>query len=272
MKKIFTSNLFLTVFSIFTLIGLMSNSSGRGNIFGQAVTGAPGDSNITCASSGCHSSGAFSPSANLTVTDLDGNSVSSFVPGETYDITLAVEATGNPSAFGFQMVALSSDNSPATDWSDIGGNAQVVQIGDRNYIEHDSPSSSNEFNTKWTAPAEGSGDVTFYFSANAVNGNGNPGGDGATNSTFVLSETTTSSKDLSEASISIFPQPALDYVTISGENIDYEYILYDVKGQKLQASNFSSSATLDISNLPQGLYFVRLSNGDKSLTKKVLKN
>ena len=272
MKKIFTNNLFLTACSVAFLIVMMSNSSGRGNVFGQAVSGAPGDSNLTCASSGCHSSGAFSPSAGLTVLDADGNSVSTFIPGETYDITLAVEASGDPAAFGFQMVALSADNSPATDWSDIGGNTQVVQIGDRNYIEHDSPSSSNEFNAKWTAPEAGNGDVTFYFSANAVNGNGNPGGDGGTNSTFVLSELVTSSNDLSEASISVFPQPALDFVTISGEEIDYEYTLYDIKGQKIEASNFTNTTTLDMSELTQGLYFVQLSSGGKTITKKLLKN
>jgi len=272
MNKIFTNNVFLTACSILILIGLMSNSSGRGNVFGQAVTGAPGDSNMTCASSGCHSSGTFSPSADLTVLDLNGNPVSSFIPGETYDITLATQTSGSPSAFGFQMVALDADNSSASNWSDIGNNMQIVTLGDRDYIEHNSPSSSNEFNTKWTAPSAGSGDVTFYFSANAVNGNGNPGGDGATSSTFVLSEIVTSSNDLTEASISIFPQPALDFVTISGEELNYEYTLFDIKGQKIKASNFTKTTSLDISQLTQGLYFVQLYNGDKTITKKLFKN
>ncbi len=272
MKRIYTNKLILAVFAMFALIVLMSNSSGRGNVFGQAVTGAPGDSNLTCASVGCHASGAFSPNAELTVLDTDGNSVSTFIPGETYDITLAVQASGNPSAYGFQMVALSADNSATTDWSDIGGNTQVVQIGDRNYIEHDSPSTSNEFTTKWTAPVAGSGDVTFYFSANAVNGNGNPGGDGGTNSTFVLSEIVTSSNNLTAESISIFPQPASDFINISGSQLDYEYTLFDIKGQKIETSNFSGETTLDLSNLGSGLYFMTIRNNDKLLTKKIIKN
>ena len=116
--KIFTNKILLTSFSLLTILALMSNSSGRGNIFGQAVTGAPGDSNRTCASSGCHSSGAFSPTGNLTITDEDGNAVEAFIPGAIYDVTLSVEATGNANAFGFQMVALTKDENGTNSWTD----------------------------------------------------------------------------------------------------------------------------------------------------------
>ena len=272
MKKIYSNKLFLTAFAVVSLIALMSNSSGRANVFGQAVTGAPGDSNLTCASSGCHSSGAFSPSAELTVMDADGNEVTSFAPGETYDVTLSVQATGSPSAYGFQMVALTSDNSPATNWSENGSNTQIVPVGGRDYIEHDSPSSSNEFTTKWTAPEAGAGDVTFYFSANAVNGNGNPGGDGGTNSTFVLSELTTSSHHLDEASIAVFPNPAQNFINITGENLDYEYTIQNLQGQRLISSNFSQSETIDLSGLSPGLYLINVMTDGKKTTKKIVKN
>jgi len=271
MKKFYTNKLLFAAFSVFALIVLMSNSSGRGNVFGQAVTGAPGDSNLTCASSGCHASGAFTPLAQLEVLDGDGNPVQSFVPGETYDVTLSVQTTGSPSAFGFQMVALSADNTPATEWSEIGGNTQIVQIGNRNYIEHDSPSSSNEFNTKWTAPEAGSGDVTFYFSANAVNGNGSPSGDGATNSSFVLPEVISSSNDLAEKSISLFPNPASDFITISGENLEYGYSIYNLQGQKIRTSSFTNKTTIDISNLDSGLYFITMQNDNGLVTKRIVK-
>lgn len=272
MNKNFTNKLFLASLSIFTLIVLMSNSSGRGNVFGQAVTGAPGDSNKTCASVGCHASGSFSPNAELNVVDADGNAVSSFIPGETYDVTLSVETSGNPNAFGFQMVALTADNSPATDWSDIGSNIQIVQLGDRDYIEHTSPSSANQFNTKWTAPNTGSGDVTFYFSANAVNGNGSPAGDGAVSSTFVLEESTTASIELLKETISIYPTPANEFITIAGEDLNYNYSLYSLNGQKILTSEFKSEITLDISKLEKGLYFIQLQNEDNFITKKIIIN
>lgn len=250
----------------------MSNSSGRANLFGQGVTGAPGDTSRTCASSGCHSSGAFSPNASLMVTDNDGNAVSSFVPGQTYDVSLVVEATGTPSAYGFQMIALDNDDSPVNNWGELGSNVQKVSVGPKDYIEHSSPSSSNEFRTKWTAPSEGTGDVTFYFAANAVNGNGGTSGDGGTNSNFVLPEITTSTNNLDEESISVYPSPASDFVTISGDNIDYNYTIFDIRGQKIGTSNFTGEIGLDISHLEKGLYFIHIQNEAKFITKKLYKN
>lgn len=271
MIKIYSNKFTFSVISCVFLVVLMANSSGRGNVSGQAVTGAPGDSNNTCATSGCHSSGAFSPEANLIVNDANGNTVTSFFPGETYDVNLTIQTSGNPSAFGFQMVALLGDNSPATNWSDIGNNMQIVTLGGRDYIEHDAPSSSNEFTAKWTAPEAGSGEVTFYYAANAVNGNGSPSGDGATNSSFVLNESTTSSNDLDLEYISVFPNPARTFITISGQKSEYEYSLFNLKGQQIMTSKFSGETTLDISQLEIGLYFIMIENEGDIITKKVIK-
>lgn len=272
MHKIYTNKLYLTAFSLFVIIGLMSNSSGRANVFGQGVTGAPGDTNLTCASAGCHSSGAFSPEANLSVTDAEGNAVTTFVPGETYDITLSVNATGNPDAYGFQMIALLDDNSSASNWTDIGDNTQIVSLGDRDYIEHDGPSDVSEFSTKWTAPEAGSGDVTFYYSANAVDGNGSPAGDGGTNSQFKLFELTTSSNDLEEIAVSIYPNPAVDYLNIQGENQEYQYSISDLQGRKVRSATFTGNASIDLLDVDSGLYFLTIQNEEKMITKKIYKN
>lgn len=250
----------------------MSSSSGRAKIFGQAVTGAPGDSNKTCASSGCHASNAFSPNAILNIQDENGNGVSQYIPGNTYDVTLAVESSGMPSGYGFQMVALSADDSPATEWTDLGSNVQSVQLGERNYIEHNSPSSSNEFKTKWVAPSEAVGDITFYFSANAVNGNGSPSGDGGTNSTFVMSEFSTSSIDVQEAPITLFPNPANEVITIRGYESEFNYSIFDINGKKVQTSKLVGNSTISISDLSPGLYFINLQNDKQTTIKKIIKN
>ena len=272
MKKIYSNRLFITAFSLLILIALMSNSSGRANIFGQAVTGAPGDTNKTCASSGCHSSGTFSPNAQLSIQDDNGNVVSQYIPGSTYDVTLIIESSGNPSAFGFQMVALKPDNSPATEWTDLGSNLQSVQLGDRKYIEHNSPSASNEFKTKWIAPSEASGDITFYFSANAVNNNGSPSGDGGTNSTFVMSELSTSSDDLFEKTITLYPNPAHATITIGATEKELKYSIIDINGRLIKTSMIVGKSTIDISDLSSGLYFINLQDGNHNITKKLMKN
>ena len=271
MNKIYTNKLILAAFSVFTLVVLMSNSSGRGSLFGQALTGAPGDSNRTCATSGCHSSGAFSPSVNLDVFDPEGNEVTTFVPGETYDITLRVDAMDDPAAYGFQMVALLEDESPATEWSEIGDNMQVVQLGERDYLEHNSPSESNEFTTKWTAPEVGSGNVTFYYSANAVNLNGNEQGDGGTTSQFRLFELTTSAEELNEIEVAVFPNPTADFITISNFNDEIIYTLLDIQGQKLVSSKASKEVSLDLRNFDSGLYFLTIQKEENMITKRIFK-
>jgi len=204
--------------------------------------------------------------------DTEGNSVTSFVPGETYDITLRVDAEGAPDAYGFQMVALLEDDSPATEWSDIGDNMQIVQIGNREYIEQNSPSESNEFKTRWTAPDEGSGNVTFYYSANAVNGNGSQSGDGGTTSQFKLFELTTSTKELDEFQVSVFPNPTNDYITISGLKSGNLYSVFDIQGRQLLSSKFSTESTLDLRNFDSGLYLLSIQVGEKTITKRIFKN
>lgn len=246
----------------------MSNSSGRAKIFGQAVTGAPGDSNRTCASSGCHSAGAFSPEATLTVFDGDGQEVTSYTPGKTYDVKLSIETTGDPSAFGFQMVALTSTLSPATDWKDLDASIQMISLGDRNYIEQKSPSASNEFSTRWTAPENGGGDITFYFSANAVNSNGSPSGDGGTNSTFILSEKTTSTENLGEIAVNVYPNPATQFISLNGLAGSVNYSIYTSNGQLVSKSFTHENTPIDISNFENGLYFIQINEKDKSLLKR----
>jgi hypothetical protein len=49
-------------------------------------------------------------------------------------------------------------------------------------------SNSKNFNFQWTAPAAGSGNVTFYFSGVAANGTGNENGDYVYNSSQVMTE------------------------------------------------------------------------------------
>ena len=271
MHKLYTNKLFLTAFSLFVIIGLMSNSSGRANVFGQAVTGAPGDSNKTCASSGCHSSGAFSPSPILLITDKDGNEVTNYRPGETYDINLSIETTGNPVEFGFQMVALASDISPVNQWENIGDNVQLVTLGDRDYIEHNSPSSENTFSARWTAPNAGTGDVNFYYSVNAVNGNGSPSGDGGANASFTLNETLSSTSDYQNVNINIFPNPTTDFLTINGLNKDFTYNVLDRLGKIQLKGSGSKESTLNTEELTAGLYFLNVEIDGNTITKKVIK-
>jgi len=72
--------------------------------------------------------------------------------------------------------------------------------------------------------------------------------------------------------ISIYPNPAKDILNIScqdGATIE-EVIIYNQTGQKVFAGELLDN-TIDVSSLPQGLYFIHVQVGDQRATKKVVK-
>lgn len=164
---------------------LMNNSGGVASTQGQDRTGSP-VSNNPC--SQCHSGGSFSTVADFTVSDAQGNPVTTYVPGETYDLSYEITASG-ATRYGMQAVALLGNNSNAGSLANPSSNAKITTLNSRRYLEQNAASSSNIFTAEWTAPNAGSGSVTFYGSALAVNGNGGTSGDEYTNiPTFTLGE------------------------------------------------------------------------------------
>jgi lysyl endopeptidase len=76
--------------------------------------------------------------------------------------------------------------------------------------------------------------------------------------------------DLSE--IYVYPNPAKDYVFIMNNvTPELKYELFNIQGQRVQHSQLNDvNSTLDITSLQEGIYFLRLSSGNTSLTKKVI--
>ena len=71
--------------------------------------------------------------------------------------------------------------------------------------------------------------------------------------------------------ISAFPNPAKDYVTINGENIS-EIEIRNVSGISVLKQNCNGyNSTVDISRLPNGVYFCRVkSTNGKTETMKIV--
>lgn len=74
--------------------------------------------------------------------------------------------------------------------------------------------------------------------------------------------------------LQLVPNPANSLVTISSK-INFQHItIYNTSGQVVFNNSFSSSIlshTLELENLPSGLYFVEISNTDHKALKKLLK-
>ena len=152
-----------------------------------ARTGAPGDGG-TCVT--CH-----------TGTSGHGNLVmglstftNSYVPGQTDTLVIALTNPGEI-RWGFEVTALkNSDNTMAGTLSttpDLATQTGAATSGGKTYIGHRSngaiaPFDSNDgtfwgspgigaWLVEWTAPPQGTGDVTFYVSGVAANGDESSG-------------------------------------------------------------------------------------------------
>ncbi|MFK7937318.1 MAG: hypothetical protein AB8G22_27640, partial [Saprospiraceae bacterium] len=99
------------------LLGLalffLNSSSGRATAAGDGNTGAPGETGLVCGT--CHAGGTFGgTTTTFTLKDMTGSTVTSYVAGQTYDLTVSVNPEmGIPSGYGFQMTALDGNNANA---------------------------------------------------------------------------------------------------------------------------------------------------------------
>lgn len=239
-------------------------------------TGAPGEQNCT----GCHS-GATQDGSNqniLMVTD-GGVPVNSYVPGNTYSISL--ELASLPNKKGFQSTALTTTNSMAGNFS-AGGNTSINASGSRKYANHTSTSntgSTSSWTWSWTAPATNSGDVTFYVASNSANNNSANSGDVIYISQHVISESSASVEDMlpSIEIVSYVPEKNEVYLSLNlFTNSNISFNLVDMNGNIVHRETLEFSATglhnysLKLSDdIKRGSYIVQLGVNGNKLTRLI---
>ena len=184
----------LTLFLLSALyIVLSSRSAGVASQLNDDKTGAPGTGGATCGN--CHNNGAYGTvvvSINLFVLGTN-TPVTAYTPGTTYDMRVRVQpSSGTPAGYGFQMTCLTTTgNTPVAGYSNLGTNVKQKTIttgtfNGRTYVEQNGVVNNNQFLFQWTAPAAGTGSVTFYASGNAVNNLGTSAGDNSGASSLVV--------------------------------------------------------------------------------------
>ena len=175
---------------------LMSNSGGRATTQNWGNTGAPGDQEQspgvawTCQT--CHN-GPIQTTIMIEVFEAGTSmAVTDYLPGVTYDVKVTVDDVNNDAAgYGFQIVSLiDDDESDVNGWSNPGTGVQIATAGEtgRSYAEQAGTQDLGTFDVQWTAPAEGSGNVTFYAAGTAVNRAQGNSGDGGANTSVTLEE------------------------------------------------------------------------------------
>lgn len=167
-------------FILGAILLLLANSSSHPTNSG-GYTGAPGDG--VCSS--CHSSTNPSFTGSIAIDGVPA----SITAGQLYQITVTVTNPGlNQNEAGFQIVALNSSNTNAGNFTNPSAASSVKTSAGKKYFGH-APSvpfmglPELTWTVDWTAPASGSGEITFYGGSILANGNNS-----SSNDKFVTTE------------------------------------------------------------------------------------
>lgn len=265
-------------------VALQSRSSGPGGTANLQVTGAPGSvgSEGTCANTGCHNAGSFSP--NISIELLDGTDpVSVYQPGKAYTLRVSVaETDGSPTGYGFQAASLDGSDNQAGTWGTLGSGTQTTTLSSRDYLEHSSMADVGTFESEWIAPAAGTGDVTVYAAGIAANGNGGATGDGTAAISATIGEdpvNSTYDPNSEIASMDIFPNPVNETLNLqinSRITGDYTVRILDLMGKVVTTTAISLQNGEQINNIPvnhlsTGMYVVQLSGAKHLAAVQMLK-
>ena len=173
-KKLLLTALPIIVFALFTSEQMSDNGK-------AAKTGAPGEVNCT----DCHGDYTLNSGGGSISIAAPTMAGFQYTPGQTYNMSVTVSRSAN-SLFGVGIEALTSGNANAgtlniTDAASTQIKSATVSGVSRRNIVHTldggATAASKVFNFSWTAPASGTGNVTFYFAGVAGDGDGNESGD-----------------------------------------------------------------------------------------------
>jgi len=226
-------------------------------------TNSPGDGK-NC--SFCHG-GTVTPVTGWITSDIPADG---YTPGTTYTIT--VTATGNAGVNkGFEI-------SP----QDLAGNLQGTLmagtgnqlVGSGKYVTHDPAltGANASWSFQWTAPVNGTGDVTFY--ASVVVGKPN-----INTTTYQVSENNVGIHEKDPISFQVYPNPTEGIININTSRFLEENTIYltDLSGKSVQTI-YHGSLDPSLPNLQlnlqktagPGLYLLEVVNQYGRYTKKVV--
>lgn len=286
MLKKFTLSLFAIAIVVIVHDANFNNAHTNGTGAPSGRTGSPGDG-ATCNTGGCHSGASPTDQVATITSDVP---VSGYIPGTTYTITATATKSG-VTEFGFQLSPQDgSGNKLGAFVTPLPAGTQFANPntgGANKYVTHTSSGTAGT-NTKtwtvqWTAPAQGTGNVTFYGAFNFTNSNNNSSGDVIKTTSLEIAEDLTSS--ISEADggkdgFTLFPNPADENFMVSFFLYEFTSVtseIFDVNGRvikKTVSENLHPGRHEMIFNahhdMAPGLYFVRLNDGKNTYTQKVV--
>ena len=216
-------------------------------------TGSPMDGqNCTM----CHTSFVAQTLPGLISTDIPQEG---YEPGQQYQITVTGSHTG-AATMGFELTAESGNNKVG---NFTASSAAVQLVNRNNAVTHTSEgiattNGSRSWTINWTAPGNGTGDVTFYAAVNAGDGSDLPLGDQTYLSSLTVSERSVTAvrlHTLDNTSQFFYPNPATEYLYMNEAAGQGVVTITDLSGNLLIEQ--TDAARIDLSSLASGAYFVK---------------
>ncbi len=235
-----------TVLTVFIL--LLATSMAMA-FSGGPPAGYAGNNGVYCTS--CHSSFGL----NSGDGSLELSAITEYTPGETYSIQVSLSDPGQQ-RWGFQITAVDVTGGFAGTFSIT--DPVNTQLNSGTYVNHTSAGTNfgdpngNSWTFDWTAPAAGSGDVTFYLAGNAANGNFSNQGD------YIYSYEQVAGEAAPEL-YGLTTTPINDTVPAEGGNITYSIDFFTNIPQAYNNVNYWTSATLP-DNTNSGVLFSTTTN------------
>jgi len=249
-------------------------------------TGSPSENNCTTCHSGTVNSGPGSAVITSSPSLAAGYTASTVY---TITVTVADNVAPHNALFGFDFEALFASGASAGTLAITNSTLtkllnKTVSSNVRVNVVHTGTDNvgpdSQAFSFTWTAPATGSGNVTFYTSGLAADNTGGTSGDNVYTSTLNVPEYTVGINEASDnASLTIFPNPVkemlnMNYSLTSASKVQIN--VYSLDGKKISVVEKEQTAgsyneRFNVKNvLAKGIYVVELRVNDKSTVEKIL--
>lgn len=169
---------------------------------------------------------------------------------------------------------ISADKSEDSNWIDIWLLHLDADTGEINWQETLGGDNTDYLRGNMVLNDDGS--FTFAgYSSSFVSGDVTDGTNGGFDYWLVtMSALTLSSEENTlDTTFSVFPNPALDVLQLSAKDMIVDTIkIYSTKGILVQTiEGFSGTATIDVSQLSAGVYFLQITAENKTVTKKFIK-
>lgn len=268
----------ITIISINSGFDILNDNGKAGK------TGSPGEGTCT----GCHTGSVLNDGTGLVTISSTDLINWQYTPGQTYSIDVNVSRTGN-SLFGFDCECLNSNNQDAGTFIVTNSETQILNATVSNVIRKNmvhtlnggNTTNSHTFSFNWTAPSTNIGDVTFYVTGNAANGNSITSGDHIYSTSQLVMPAINGilSNTQNNISFSVYPNPAQQQFTVlfsASANEKAIIKLFSMDGkeieiiEQLQTLGNTSSLEIQIPNVPKGVYMIQLQNGTSIKTQRII--